>query len=196
MASTRIDESETHMTTQENRRVSRRQFIGAGGAAAIAFTLHPRGAARATAGGAGFAFGLVADPQYCDCPDRRTRHYRASLGKLAEAARTFNAEDLSFTAQVGDIIDRHEASFDDILPVFERVRGPKHHVLGNHDFPIPAEEVVARLGMPAATTSSAGRAGGSSCSTPATSASTPTRRARRSTIWPRRSWPTSSAAAR
>ncbi|MDQ3608292.1 MAG: metallophosphoesterase [Actinomycetota bacterium] len=134
--------------TDGHRRVSRRHFIGAGGAAAVAFALYPSRVVGAARGDAGFAFGLVADPQYCDCPDRRTRHYRASLDKLAEAARTFNAHDLSFTAQVGDIIDRHEASFDDILPVFERVRGPKHHVLGNHDFPIPADEVVARLGMP------------------------------------------------
>lgn len=134
--------------TEEHRRVSRRHFIGTGGAAVVAFALCSGRVAGAARGDAGFAFGLVADPQYCDCPDRRTRYYRASLDKLAEAARTFNANDLSFTAQVGDIIDRGEASFDDILPVFERVRGPKHHVLGNHDFPIPADEVVARLGMP------------------------------------------------
>lgn len=139
---------DTHDNVHADRRVSRRQFIGAGGALAVALTLHPRGVASAAPGDAGFAFGLVADPQYCDCPDRRTRHYRASLDKLAEAARTFNASDLSFTAQVGDIIDRDEASFGEILPVFEQVRGPKHHVLGNHDFPIPADEVVARLGMP------------------------------------------------
>jgi manganese-dependent ADP-ribose/CDP-alcohol diphosphatase len=130
------------------RRVNRREFIGIGGAATAALALNPR-AALAGGGQEGFTFGLVADAQYCDFPDRGTRHYRASLGKLAEAARTFNANDLSFTVQVGDIVDRAEASFEQILPVYEGVRRPKHHVLGNHDFPIPADQVVDRLGMPA-----------------------------------------------
>ncbi|MEJ7785669.1 MAG: metallophosphoesterase [Solirubrobacteraceae bacterium] len=132
---------------QAGRRVSRRRFIGTG-AAAAALTLYPRGVVSAAPGATGFAFGLVADAQYCDCENRRTRHYRASLGKLAEAARTFNAHDLSFTVQVGDLIDRHEASFAEILPVYEQVRGPKRHVLGNHDYPIPADRVVELLGMP------------------------------------------------
>lgn len=134
---------------QAASRVSRRQFIGMGGAGAVALTLYPRGFATARPRAGGFAFGLVADAQYCDCENRRTRHYRASLGKLAEAARTFNAHDLSFTVQVGDLIDRHEASFAEILPVYEQVRGPKRHVLGNHDYPIPADQVVELLDMPA-----------------------------------------------
>jgi len=92
--------------------------------------------------------GLVADVQYCDCAPRRTRYYRSSLAKLADAAALFNERDLDFTIQVGDLIDRDAESFDRVLPVYGRVDGARHHVLGNHDFPLPAEEVVELLRMP------------------------------------------------
>lgn len=130
--------------------LSRRAFLGLGGMSAAALMLGP-GAIASKAGEAVdgvFQFGLVADAQYCDCDDRRTRHYRTSLGKLEETVGTFNKLDLTFTVQLGDIIDRHVESFSDILPIYERARGPKFHVLGNHDFPIGSDEVVQRLGMP------------------------------------------------
>lgn len=95
-----------------------------------------------------FEFGLVADAQYCDCDTKGTRHYRESLAKLSEAAKTFNSKDLAFTLQVGDLIDRHRESFETILPVWRQIQGPRHHVLGNHDFPVPTDEVVDILGMP------------------------------------------------
>lgn len=123
--------------------ISRRAFIGAGAAALLL------GPAAAHAGrGRSFQFGLVADAQYWDGPDAGTRHYRASLGKLAEAARTFNALDLAFTIHVGDVIDRAKESFGRILPVYDQVRGPKLHLLGNHDFPVGSDEVVDILDMP------------------------------------------------
>jgi manganese-dependent ADP-ribose/CDP-alcohol diphosphatase len=117
---------------------------------AAAFVLGTRTAseAKAEANEESFQFGLVADPQYCDCPNRGTRYYRASLGKLEETARTFNGQDLAFTVQLGDIIDRHVESFSEILPIYEKAKGPKFHVLGNHDFPVTTEEVVEILGMP------------------------------------------------
>ncbi|WP_162830009.1 alkaline phosphatase PhoX [Amycolatopsis palatopharyngis] len=95
-----------------------------------------------------FEFGLVADAQYCDCDPKGTRHYRESPAKLAEAAETFNQEDVDFAVQVGDIIDRYKKSFDEILPAWEQVEAPRHNVLGNHDFPVPTDEVVDILDMP------------------------------------------------
>jgi manganese-dependent ADP-ribose/CDP-alcohol diphosphatase len=53
---------------------------------------------------------------------------------------------------LGDFIDRDFHSYDRLLPVFNRLKAPRHHVLGNHDFSVAADqlnEVAAKLGMPA-----------------------------------------------
>ncbi len=95
-----------------------------------------------------FEFGIVPDAQYCDCEINGTRYYTNSLDKLMEAAETFNREEVDFTVQTGDLIDRHLSSFSEILPIYNTIEGPKYHVLGNHDFPVTTDEVVDILGMP------------------------------------------------
>lgn len=95
-----------------------------------------------------FEFGLIADAQYCDCSPSGTRYYRESLGKLSDAADILNQHNLAFTVQLGDIIDRNVESFSEIVPIYNQVEGPKYSVLGNHDFPVPADEVIDILDMP------------------------------------------------
>ncbi|MBF8184374.1 metallophosphoesterase [Nonomuraea sp. K274] len=100
-------------------------------------------------GNAAFSFGLIADPQYWSGPAQGTRYYADSLQKLAESAATINDAKVSFTVQLGDMVDRDPKSFDEILPIFERIHGPRYSVLGNHDFPgISSDEAVERLSMP------------------------------------------------
>jgi len=94
-----------------------------------------------------FEFGIVPDAQYCDCEINGTRYYTNSLDKLMEAAQTFNSQEVDFTVQTGDLIDRNLSSFSDILPIYNTIEGPKYHVLGNHDFPVTTDEVVDILGM-------------------------------------------------
>lgn len=94
-----------------------------------------------------FEFGLVADIQYSDHDTNGTRYYRNSVSKLTYAAETFNQHDLDFTVQLGDIIDRDLSSFSTILPIFNKIEGPKYHVLGNHDFPVTTDKVADILGM-------------------------------------------------
>ena len=119
------------------------------GAAATALSLSPATAAPATGEGKPlFEFGVVADAQYCDCDTKGTRDYRGSLQKLSEAATTFNNEGVAFSIQTGDLIDKNKESFDQILPVWEQIQGPRHHLLGNHDFPVYTDEVETILGMP------------------------------------------------
>jgi len=93
------------------------------------------------------SFGVMADVQYVDQDARGKRHYREALGKLEECVAELNTRDLAFTIQLGDLTDRHAASLDRILPVFNQLRMPKYHVLGNHDFSMGREEVLAKLGM-------------------------------------------------
>jgi manganese-dependent ADP-ribose/CDP-alcohol diphosphatase len=91
--------------------------------------------------------GIVPDIQYCDCNDNGTRFYRNSIDKLMEASQTFNQQDVDFTVQTGDLIDRNISSFSTILPYFNTIEGPKYHLLGNHDFPVTTDQVVDILGM-------------------------------------------------
>lgn len=86
-----------------------------------------------------FTFGVVADVQYCDCDTNGSRYYRASLGKLAEAVEIFNRENPDFVVQLGDLIDRNQASYLDVLPVLQRIEMPMCHVSGNHDFSLNDE---------------------------------------------------------
>src|SRR4051812_18457273 len=58
-----------------------------------------------------FEFGIVPDVQYWGGDSSGTRYYRNSVDKLMEAAQTLNREDVDFTVQTGDIIDRDISSF-------------------------------------------------------------------------------------
>ena len=101
-----------------------------------------------------FRFGIIADPQYAAIPPHAAmdRYYANSLAKLVEAIEVFNGEALSFVMTLGDVIDRSFQSFDDILPIYEKLRHEAHFLLGNHDFgvaPEHLEKVAERVGMPA-----------------------------------------------
>ena len=94
-----------------------------------------------------FEFGIVPDVQYWGGDSSGTRYYRNSVDKLMEAAQTLNSEDVDFTVQTGDLIDRDISSFSTILPIYNMIDGPKYHVLGNHDFPVTTDQVVDILDM-------------------------------------------------
>ncbi|AVC48914.1 calcineurin-like phosphoesterase superfamily domain protein [Rhizobium leguminosarum bv. viciae] len=100
-----------------------------------------------------FRFGIIADPQYAAIAPHvvMDRYYANSLAKVAAAIEVFNGWELSFVMTLGDVIDRSFSSFDDILPVYEKLRHEALFLLGNHDFSVSAghlSEVAARLGMP------------------------------------------------
>ncbi len=95
-------------------------------------------------------FGVIADPQYADADSHAGRDYRASLGKLAEAIDTLNAEPLDFVVTLGDMIDQGWENYDAALVAYAGLRHPHRYVLGNHDFKVSAEflsMVPQRLGM-------------------------------------------------
>ena len=78
--------------------------------------------------------GLIADPQYCDCPPAGTRYYRETLKKLPAAIDTLNKYEVDFVVTLGDVIDRYYESFDSILPLYEDLDMPDYKLLGNHAF--------------------------------------------------------------
>jgi predicted phosphodiesterase len=95
-------------------------------------------------------FGVIADPQYADADMRMGRFYRNSLAKMEAAVEELNKNNLEFVATLGDVIDKDIASFDDIMPIYEKLKAPQTFVLGNHDFTVDDKDkgsVMGLLGM-------------------------------------------------
>jgi manganese-dependent ADP-ribose/CDP-alcohol diphosphatase len=125
--------------------LSRRRFITASLALAVTGP-SLTGASRKPA----LRLGLVADPQFADIDPSKTRFYRQSIGKLAEAVEHFNSLDLKWCVNVGDLIDRRWQSFDEVFKPLATSRHKFHHLLGNHDFEVPDAfkvRVPKRLGL-------------------------------------------------
>lgn len=97
-----------------------------------------------------FSFGVVADAQYADKEAAGARFYRSSITSLDLAAKEFNTSDLKFVVHLGDIIDEDFSSYDDILPIYDKIEAPHYIVLGNHEFSVEESEkdqVASRLGL-------------------------------------------------
>ena len=82
--------------------------------------------------------GLVTDLHHADKPSAGTRHYRETLGKLAEAAAQFEKEKVSFAVELGDLIDAADTVETEqrylrtINREFSAIAKDRHYVLGNH----------------------------------------------------------------
>ncbi|MGB3585141.1 MAG: metallophosphoesterase [Tunicatimonas sp.] len=99
-----------------------------------------------------FSFGVIADVQYCDCPPTEVRFYRKSTDKLEECLTMLNKQDLAFTLDVGDLIDRDYPSFEIILQEYQQAKAQIYRTLGNHDYSVEPEwlaDVPKRIGLPA-----------------------------------------------
>lgn len=101
------------------------------------------------AGGAerDFSFGVIADVQYADQESVGTREYRLSPARLEGAVEELNQRDLAFVIQLGDLIDQGRDNLLRILEIYQRLRAPRKHVLGNHDLTVPRSEVLPRYGL-------------------------------------------------
>ena len=96
-----------------------------------------------------FRFGAVADCQYCEATSK-VRKYSLSPKKLTACVEHYNKMELSFVVHLGDFIDRDFESFDKVVPIYNRLKAPHYHVLGNHDFEVADDKkalVPAKLGL-------------------------------------------------
>ncbi len=96
------------------------------------------------------SFGVIADLQYCNAAPFKNRFYRNAIDKLNKAIAVFNDQKLDFVINLGDMIDRDWESFDTILPLFNQMKAPVYHVLGNHDYEVKDEkkaEVSSKIGI-------------------------------------------------
>ena len=82
--------------------------------------------------------GLITDLHHADKDPRGTRHYRESLGKLAEAGAHFEKDSPDFVVELGDLIDAADSVATELSYLktvhkeFATLPGEKHCVLGNH----------------------------------------------------------------
>lgn len=83
-----------------------------------------------------FSFGLVADIQYADAPQRGQRDYRGALKRLNNCVHIFNRHDLSFVMNLGDLIDHDYVSFEKPEKILSELKAPVHNVIGNHEFSV------------------------------------------------------------
>ena len=87
-------------------------------------------------------FGVVADCHYADRPTYLGRDCRGALKRLGESVATFNALPLDFAIELGDLKDnggdipKTLACLECAESVFATFRGPRYHVLGNHDMDV------------------------------------------------------------
>ena len=96
-----------------------------------------------------FRFGAVADCQYCK-ETSAVRKYNLSPKKLAACVDHYNKLNLAFVVHLGDFIDRDFESFDVVAPIYNRLKAPHYHVLGNHDFSVADNKkalVPRRMGL-------------------------------------------------
>ncbi|MDZ7616886.1 MAG: metallophosphoesterase [Patescibacteria group bacterium] len=115
--------------------ISRRSFV----LASLAVLTIPRMARAAVA--SPVRFGMITDTHYADYESRDIRHYRESLGKMRECVDRLNEHELDFVIELGDFVDgSRRPAKEDAAEWLERIeaelarfKGPRYHVLGNHD---------------------------------------------------------------
>jgi predicted phosphodiesterase len=86
-------------------------------------------------------FGVVTDIHYADIDAAGARTYRESDAKLAECVQVMNAKGVAFLVELGDFKDQDKTPdeartlkyLEKIESVFAVFKGPRYHVIGNHD---------------------------------------------------------------
>lgn len=96
------------------------------------------------------SFGIIADLQYCNAPPYKNRYFKNSITKFKDSIEAFNRYELDFVVNLGDLIDRHWQSYDQILPHFKHIKAPVYNVLGNHEYEVDEQyksEVPGKLSV-------------------------------------------------
>src|SRR5262245_28960977 len=120
-------------------RPTRRSFLHKGTLllAATSMATQPAGLLLANEARGRVRVGIITDLHYADKPSAGSRHYRETLGKIAEAGEQFRKDKPDFIAELGDLIDAAD-SVDVEKQYLARINkeiaalpGDKHYVLGN-----------------------------------------------------------------
>lgn len=119
--------------------INRRKFLRFTGAFSGALMLDPIGVFSKEK--PIITFGIVTDSHYAERDVAGTRFFRESLPKMQEAMNEMNRLKVSFVIHLGDFKDQDEDPVEentirylkDLENAFASFKGPRYHVLGNHD---------------------------------------------------------------
>ena len=101
-----------------------------------------------------FSFGIVTDPHYADTASRGHRFYSESAVEMQECITFMNDKQVDFLIELGDFKDQCSpvseqstlTQLETIETIFKQFKGPRYHVLGNHDADsISKEQFLARV---------------------------------------------------
>jgi len=129
---------ETAQARPDFATVSRREFLHLG-AAVVAAGAGARTVAGARPARDGIVIGIFTDSHYADRRPGGRRFYRDSSAKLTEFVAEMNKARPDFAIVLGDYVDKGRtvqvemAYLKHIEGVFGKFKGPRHHVIGNHD---------------------------------------------------------------
>lgn len=120
------------------KRLNRRQFIQTsswiiGGAFALPLIQSCKSGS--------VSFGWLTDIHYANAEMKWDRYFSESKDKLAEAMELYNQSELDFIIETGDFKDENKIAdkertkkyLIEIEHIFTGFKGPRYHVLGNHD---------------------------------------------------------------
>ena len=87
------------------------------------------------------SFGIVTDAHFADKVVSRTRFYKESISKMTECVELMNDKKVDFLIELGDFKDMDDSAseevtlkfLDTIETIFKQFKGPRYHVIGNHD---------------------------------------------------------------
>lgn len=87
------------------------------------------------------SFGIVTDAHYADAAPKGVRQYKESVVKMTECVELMNEKKVDFLIELGDFKDQGQPSvegdtlkyLETIEKTFAQFKGPRYHVLGNHD---------------------------------------------------------------
>ncbi|MDF7823039.1 metallophosphoesterase family protein [Pontiellaceae bacterium B12227] len=136
---------------REDWLITRCTFLKASGAIAGGIALGPAQAAGNTAS---LRFGIVTDAHYADTDPKGRRFYQDSTGKMAECVALMNDQKVDFLIELGDFKDQNQPATEEstlknlaaIESVYGQFKGPRYHVLGNHDVDsISKEQFLAHV---------------------------------------------------
>ncbi len=96
-------------------------------------------------------FGVITDVHHTNKPDTAERKYSAAPAKTAYFVKTMHREKADFIIELGDFIDKvvkHKdplENLNEVESVFSAFKGPRYHVLGNHEFADIERDVLVPL---------------------------------------------------
>ena len=138
-----------------NWTITRREFLKDSGLviAGVSFGI-PLAHANRNYSTAKLSFGIVTDVHYADAEPIGTRRYRESMVKMNECVTLMNDKKVDFIIELGDFKDQGEPMAEDatlkyltvIEKVYQQFKGPRYHVIGNHDVDsISKNQFLARV---------------------------------------------------